>query len=141
MKTIYSAGIIDGNIYKTTISDDMLNHVEEQRESVKGLDETVWIHYTSLCLNTEVAVPGYIIAGSRTTLVVSTVDRQLLLDFEEDLLSLPDIHVTKNFLNMLPEYVWCLQVDDIKLITNWLDCRDEEEEKSKLCDNLETTCI
>ena len=117
-------GCLDPNsFYKLVIDDNTIDSVIDAMHWIDRCpyEGVLFIYAPIYHLNNKTWETCKIIVDKSfvTVSVESFLENELLLDPDEDLLSLPDIYLTKRFLILLEDAKKHLTRDDISLIESW----------------------
>lgn len=147
MKTIYATGVY-GEPYRIVVSDEKLREVKAAQSWLRYSPwrGELWINLSLLCLSSGAYVPGYIsVTEAKTTILAQGPEGQecILGHYDEDVLELPNVHVTHYFDITIGSLVFYLTEGDIRLIEGWgaLQNRKYREMVPNKCDYLVTLCL
>jgi hypothetical protein len=120
VKVIYTASI-QGEPYKITISDDVILDIISSQKKLKKNFSSWWL-YSIGSMKADKICQAYIEVGKRKVrLFLSNNscdphDRESLLDFDDDLLTISSPYITKMFLFHLKDNIHLLNLDEVSLV-------------------------
>lgn len=126
MKIIYAEGAF-GEPYRVEVSDELLNEVRTAQRTLKRLpwNGEMYLPVPSYAMNklADTYTKHTVEIVVRKTLVSICSEgpegRETMLDYPDDLLSVPDIYLSKSFESDLLEHMFSLTPHDIDLIASW----------------------
>ena len=133
MKTIYVEGAF-GEPYRIEVSDALLEEVVNAQRTLKMLpwNGEMFLPVPTYPLGRDKQLSAEIVVGKR--LVSICIDgpegRETMLDYPDDLLTIDDIYLSKEFENDLVDNMFTLSPRDIDFIETW------KERKLKKLENF-----
>ncbi len=122
MKTIYVEGAF-GEPYRIEVSDALLEEVVNAQRTLKMLpwNGEMFLPVPTYPLGRDKQLSAEIVVGKR--LVSICIDgpegRETMLDYPDDLLTIDDIYLSKEFENDLVDNMFTLSPRDIDFIETW----------------------
>ena len=132
MKTIYSTGAF-GEPYRIEVDDDLLHEVRSAQSILRKLpwNGEMFLPVPIISLNVDRKFCAEIVVGKKSvSICIEGPDgRETMLD-DKDLLTIPDIYVSRDFSYNLVENMFSLTPRDIDMIATW-----KKKYREKLEDN------
>lgn len=131
VKTIYSTGAF-GEPYRIEVSDDLLFEVRQAQSILNKLpwDGEMFLPVPIYPLGVDKQFNADIVVrkNSVSICIEGPEGRESLLDLFDNLLTIPDIYVSKGFKYDLTEHMFNLTPHDIDMITTWKGLKRKKSE-------------
>lgn len=122
MKTIFAA-TDPNNFYRVVIDDQILKQIEEAKKWLDNcpFNGEIRIPIKVFCLNTESLVNCDVAMFKDTINILIRLWglEDHLLEWDDDLLKLPDVYLTRRFRLMIEDAKKYLSQDDVGLVDTW----------------------
>ena len=122
MKTIYSTGAF-GEPYRIEVDDALLREVMSAQDTLRKLpwNGEMFLPVPICPLSVDKKLNAEIAVGKRlvSICIEGPEGRESLLDLSDNLLTIPDIYVSKGFEYDLTEHMFSLTPRDIDMIATW----------------------
>jgi len=131
LKTIYSTGAF-GEPYRIEVSDALLMEVITAQRQLKMLpwNGEMFLPVPIIPLSIDKELNAEIVVGktSVSICIEGPVGREIMLDGIDDLLTVPDIYVSKDFELTLSEHMFSLTPRDVDMIATWKGLKQKKLE-------------
>jgi len=122
MKTIYSTGAF-GEPYRIEVSDSLLNAVMSAQNALRNLpwDGEMFLPIPIIPLTVDKQLNAEIVVGKNlvSIFIEGPEGRESMLNLSDDLLTIPDVYVSRGFEFDLSEHMFSLTPRDIDMIATW----------------------